>query len=59
MISFCAAIKLSSVVPEAPLPMAWLCAATNSSLNGFTSRKKMSLRVSVEGLPRATSRARA
>src|SRR4029078_11561934 len=58
MISFCAEISPSSWVPvEAAI--AWLWASEYSSLNGFTSRKKISLRDSVDAFACATSRARA
>ena len=40
-------------------PIAWLCAREYSSLNGFTSRKKISLRASVDCFARGMSRARA
>ena len=46
------------LLPAAPA-IAWLCASANSSTNGVTSRKKMSLRDSVGRLPRPMSRARA
>jgi hypothetical protein len=47
----------SSCVP-APAAIAWLCASEYSSLNGFTSRKKISLRDSVDCFARGR-RARA
>ena len=56
--SFCWRTKSSTCWPAA-LAAAWLCAMANSSTNGVTSRKNMSLRVSVERLPRAMSCARA
>ena len=43
----------AAIAAHARPPIAWLCAATNSSSNGFTSRKKMSLRASVDRRPRA------
>ena len=43
MISFCAAIRLSSCGSPAPRPSPGSRADTNSSLNGRTSRKNMSL----------------
>ena len=58
MISFCDSSRSAAAPAPPPMP-AWLCAAKNCSLNGRTSRKKMSLRASVETLPRLMSRARA
>jgi hypothetical protein len=57
MISFCSRTRSSLLCP--PAAIAWLCASANSSTNGVTSRKKMSLRDSVGFLPRPMSRARA
>ena len=57
MTSFCATTR-SSRVRLLPPPAAVLRAMTNSCSNGFTSRKKMSLRPSLDRLPRARSRAR-
>ena len=48
MISFCAADQAVELRIAGRPPPAWLCAATNSSLNGLTSRKNMSLLVSVD-----------
>ena len=56
--SFCAATRSSISPPPPPMP-ALLCAAVNSCAVGLISRKKMSLRASVERLPRPMSRARA
>ena len=60
MMSFCCAIRSSRPVFSIPdMPPALLSDAKNSSSYGFTSRKKMSLRDSVERRPRPTSVARA